>query len=170
MPSVHYERRQQLAAWPNRVCPSDTVVCTKHLLRLELETTTCPRHQRGEQQRLRGLERRVAGTDDGAICLAASRQVTAPRSLRRGRVRARRYAAPTTRVRSRAAVSAAHSHPITMATATIRKSPPTSGTRRVSAKPPSAPRNRSRPRTPRARRRPRWSRSSPTRGITATRR
>src|SRR5438094_3081696 len=28
---------------------SDTVVCTKHLLRLELETTTCSRHQRGEQ-------------------------------------------------------------------------------------------------------------------------
>src|SRR2546428_7890835 len=35
---------------------SDTVVCTKHLLRLELETTTCSRHQRGEQPRLRGLE------------------------------------------------------------------------------------------------------------------
>src|SRR5437867_12121109 len=35
---------------------SDTVVCTKHLLRLELETTTCSRHQRGEQQCLRGLE------------------------------------------------------------------------------------------------------------------
>src|SRR2546425_12823592 len=29
---------------------------TKHLLRLELETTTCSRHQRGEQPRLRGLE------------------------------------------------------------------------------------------------------------------
>jgi len=35
---------------------SDTVVCTKHLLRLELETTTWSRHQRGEPQRLRGLE------------------------------------------------------------------------------------------------------------------
>src|SRR5439155_8348570 len=35
---------------------SDTVVCTKHLLRLELETTMCSRHQRGEQPRLRGLE------------------------------------------------------------------------------------------------------------------
>jgi len=33
-----------------------TVVCTKHLLRLELETKTWSRHQRGEQQRLRGLE------------------------------------------------------------------------------------------------------------------
>ena len=35
---------------------SDTVVCTKHLLRLELVTTMLPGHQRGEQQRLRGLE------------------------------------------------------------------------------------------------------------------
>jgi hypothetical protein len=32
------------------------VVCTKHLLRLELATTSRPRHQRGERQRLRGLE------------------------------------------------------------------------------------------------------------------
>ncbi len=32
------------------------VVCTKHLLRLELATPRCPRHQRGEQQHLRGLE------------------------------------------------------------------------------------------------------------------
>ena len=35
---------------------SDTGVCTKHLLRLELGTTMRPRHQRGAQQRLRGLE------------------------------------------------------------------------------------------------------------------
>jgi hypothetical protein len=35
---------------------SDTVVCTKHLLRLGLGTTMRPRHQRGERQRLRGLE------------------------------------------------------------------------------------------------------------------
>jgi hypothetical protein len=35
---------------------SDTVVCTKHLLRLGLGTTMRSRHQRGERQRLRGLE------------------------------------------------------------------------------------------------------------------
>jgi hypothetical protein len=35
---------------------SDTVVCTKHLLRLELGTTMRLRHQCGERQRLRGLE------------------------------------------------------------------------------------------------------------------
>ena len=35
---------------------SDTVVCTKHLLRLEPATTRHLRHQRGARQRLRGLE------------------------------------------------------------------------------------------------------------------
>ena len=35
---------------------SDTVVCTKHLLRLKLVTTMLPGHQRGERQRPRGLE------------------------------------------------------------------------------------------------------------------
>jgi hypothetical protein len=62
-PVARFFPREQGTTWDPRgatdfisTAVSDTVVCTKYLLRLELETTTRPRHQRGEPQRLRGLE------------------------------------------------------------------------------------------------------------------
>ena len=74
-PAAGFFPREQGTTWGPRGAAdfisraaSDTVVCTKHLLRLELETTTCSRHQRGEQQRLRGLE------THGALLPADSRR------------------------------------------------------------------------------------------------
>ena len=52
----HDDRGPRGAADFISTAASDTVVCTKHLLRLERVTTMLPGHQRGERQRPRGLE------------------------------------------------------------------------------------------------------------------
>jgi hypothetical protein len=62
---------------------SDTVVCTKHLLRLELATTR-PRHQRGERQRLRGLETHLC-PPAGRLKATGSGRTPVPVSTQLGR-------------------------------------------------------------------------------------
>jgi hypothetical protein len=63
---------------------SDSVVCTKHLLRLELETTTRCRPQRGERQRLRGLETHLC-PPAGRFKAAGSSRRPVPVSTQLGR-------------------------------------------------------------------------------------
>jgi hypothetical protein len=63
---------------------SDSVVCTKHLLRLELETTTRCRPQRGERQRLRGLETHLCPLA-GRLKAAGSGRRPVPVSTQLGR-------------------------------------------------------------------------------------
>jgi len=60
------------------------VVCTKHLLRLELGMTTRCRHQRGAWQRLRGLETQLSPTA-GRLKTTGSGRRPVPVSTQLGR-------------------------------------------------------------------------------------
>ena len=63
---------------------SDTVVCTKHLLRLKWVTPRRPRHPRGARQRLRGLETLLC-PPAGRLKTPGSGQTPVPVSTQLGR-------------------------------------------------------------------------------------
>ena len=88
---------------------SDTVVCTKHLLRLELETTTCSRHQRGEQPRLRGLETHLC-PPAGRLKATGSGRRPVPVSTQLGRGAARSSSSQRRAIRCRASTGVQSTH------------------------------------------------------------
>jgi len=77
---------------------SDTVVCTKHLLRLELGTTMHPRPQRGERQVLRGLETHLC-PPTGRLKATGSGRTPVPVSAQLGRGAAHSSASPRRAIR-----------------------------------------------------------------------
>ena len=104
---------------------SDTVVCTKHLLRLELGTATPPRPQRGERQGLRGLETRLC-PPAGRFKATGSGRRPVPVSAQLGRGAAHSSSSQWRAIR----VSSEHGSPINAQD---------SGTSRPDAHPRSAP-------------------------------
>jgi hypothetical protein len=102
-----HDRRTRGAADFISPAASDTVVCTKHLLRLELATTSRPRHQRGERQRLRGLETHLC-PPAGRLKATGSGRAPVPVSTQLGGGAAHSSSSPRRAIR----VSSEHGSPI----------------------------------------------------------
>jgi hypothetical protein len=88
---------------------SDTVVCTKHLLRIELATTRHRHHQRGERQRLRGLETHLC-PPAGRLKATGSGRTPVPVSTQLGRGAAHSSSRPRRAIRCRASTGVQSTH------------------------------------------------------------
>ena len=102
-----HDRRTRGAADFISPAASDTVVCTKHLLRLELATTMRLGHQRGERQRLRGLETHLC-PPAGRLKATGSGRAPVPVSTQLGGGAAHDSSSPRHAIR----VSSEHGSPI----------------------------------------------------------